>query len=401
METQKQNNNEESGDENFRGLWQNHESYAQKAPEIISRKVLTPEEMAKKEGFVLTEMEPVIKKKVEEFSEHCGKTCGYPDYEYWPLLEDMYFLYLASSAKEYSGSWVESFRSFDSFAEHFCPEATAHARVFMKYNIQSFLETTVHPEQFLRISPDGRREYDPKDGFFESEGDWVVLPENGYGDTYHFVEEKIIHEVADLIWGGYRQPDYSHATGSSALNNIGGNGAILSSNEAKKENVTVSTGEFVSYNSGVPYKNKGLNSVYADRGGPRRGYHFFNWFDEHYISFGISKEKQDEFMRTTDFRYGLRGEGEEKLSADYGSEGVVIGHKVPLQSVEFVYCWKKHQKEMEEWKNKFCPQAKVISYEAASALSEFGSAVNAIAREQQIKPTDAWMKLTEKGVRYL
>lgn len=400
METIQQDDYESNKENLSKGqvdFWQIHENRISKAPEIISRKVLSPEDLAEREGVSLDKLETKIKERTEEFAEHCGKTCSFPDYKYWPLLEEMYSLYLASGSKEYSETqpWINGFASFDAFVQYFCPKTTEHAKVFMKYNIMSFLEKTIHPERVVRVNPDGRREFDPKNGFFESDGKWTVLPENEYGDVYNFAEESIIREIADLIQSGYREPDYSHATASSALKNIGKNGALLSSSEAKKEGVEISTGEFVSYHYDQPLEYRGLGSVYADRGGPRYGYQFFSWFDEYYISFGISKEKQDEFMRTTDFRYNLRGEGEEKLSADYGSEGVVIGHKVPLQSVKFIYCWKKYQEQTEEWKDKFCPNAKVVSYEAARTLSEFGNYVNAMSQQQQIKPEDAWIKLCE------
>jgi len=397
-----ENVNKEPKFEQATPLWSGYEDRVSKAPEIILRKVLSPEEVATREGVAINELEAVIGTKIRQFAERCGKTCTYPDFEYWPLLEEMYCLFLSARSGEYKESipWVDRFNSFDSFEKHFCPEITPKGRVFMKHNIQTFLEYGAHTERFLHISLEGRGHFDSSLGFFEASGSWSVLPEeSGWDDIYYFAEEATMREIVELIRSGYREPDYSHATGSSALKNIGKSGAILSSNEAKKEGVEISTGEFVSFNNDIPLaERRGLSSVYVDRGGPRYGYHSINWFDEYFVNFGISKEKQDSFMRTTDFRYGLMGEGDEKLSADFGGEGAVIGPKVPLESVNFVYCWKKYQEQTEEWKNTFCPHAKVISYEAASVLSQFGRSVNAMAIEQQMRPEDVWLKLCEKAI---
>ena len=100
-------------------------------------------------------------------------------------------------------------------------------------------------------------------------------------------------------------------------------------------------------------------------------------------------------MEGTGVRYGY-GNDPKTVSRDLGSEGVLIGHEVPLSAVDVVYCWKKYEPQMVDWVKEFCPRARVISIEAAEILRKYGSVMNEISLQENISPVEAWGKLFGK-----
>jgi len=253
---------------------------------------------------------------------------------------------------------------------------------------------STHPNYWFGVDKDGVRET------YNNDSDWVLLPDEYYGlDVFEFADREVVAEVIKLIKSKYHHSEFTHASGSAALAGIEKSGAILSAQDVESEGMKVATGEHVSYVSSetgnpVAGGRYGLGSVYASKNGPKYGYHHVNWFDEYYIAFGINKQKQEDFLRQIGFKYEWASSKDKPaLTLDMGSEGVEIGNKVPLNNVEIVYCWKKHQKEMDAWIQKNCPQAKLVSLEADEILRSYDHKVNKMALQEGISAEDAWKKL--------
>jgi len=369
-------------------MWREHKD---KVQGLIQIEKMSPEEIASKEGINSGNLDSWLHGRAVKFSEGMGDEIIR---KYDPLTEDLYNLFAYSkenpSALE-KYPWLKNLRSFEDFCSEYCPQATAHGKALMAADIQSFMELMVHPSRERRDYSDGKEK-----NIYMADGNWILLPNYDYSEgTEHLAEKGVILEIIDLIKRGYHQPDYSHQTGSVALEGIGKQQAILNAREVLKKNAEIKTGEFNSCLGSRTEGNKGHESVYADIRGPYKGYNTIRWFDEYFIGFGINKKRQEKFLKSTDFRYKL-SDGSEGLSQDFGIEGTLIGHKVPLSAVDTVYCWKKYYDEMKDWAAKNCPHASLASLEAVQILQKYGNIVNTMALQEKISPEEAWAKLLEK-----
>ncbi|MBI3074820.1 MAG: hypothetical protein HYY92_01220 [Parcubacteria group bacterium] len=374
------------------------------APHIARRSLLTPEAIAAKEGIEVGELEKYIQGQVGEWAHWMEEKYFTPANEkYAALVEEIYALFrYTKDNKEVPQEleWTRALLDPETFCARFCPTASKNARGGMfAGNVRTFTERIVHPQRVIEIFPsevlwggEHRQAEGYRKEIHEANGNWVLLPDvSNYAasEEFAFAEESVIREIIALLESGYREPDYSHASGSAAFPAIGRHGAILSAEEAVKRGEIPKTGEFSHY---MDYNGEGLNSVYADRGGPRYGYHVINWFDEYFVTFGINKERQEVFMESTDVRYGY-GDEPKTMNRDLGSEGMLIGHAVPLSAVDIVYCWKKYESQTTDWVKEFCPHARVVSLEAAETLRGYDSVMNVAALQEGVSPSEAWGKL--------
>ncbi len=385
-------------------MLEEYEHFKNVPPNIIIKKPLSLTEIAQKEGCEIAALEADIKAKVEEFAEKMKKECGSPSEKYVDLIDSLYNLYLQSKnpelVKEYP--WLSNLNSYNEFADHFCPQATPNAHSFIKKNIRCFVETIVNQEKSLEIhhrdwygvNKDGIRE------IYNIDNKWILLPGEYYNSgSFDYADREVINEIKELLESGYKRSAFTHSSGSAALTGIAKSGAILSAQDSEREGIKIATGEHVSYvssESGIPVAGGryGLGSVYASKDGPTYGYHHLNWFDEYHVAFGINKEKQEEFLRQIDFKYEwASSEDHPARTLDLGSEGIEIGNRVPSDNIETVYFWKRHQAEMEIWAKENCPQAKLVSLEAANVLRNNDHKINKMALQEGISVAEAWEKI--------
>ncbi|KKR79048.1 MAG: hypothetical protein UU22_C0005G0021 [Parcubacteria group bacterium GW2011_GWA2_40_8] len=369
------------------------------APDIEAIEPLSVEEMARLEGVEVSALEDKIRERVSLFAEEMESANSYHEDNYAQLMEELYSLYLLSQNNRDIPddiSWIENLRSFDQFCDYFCPDATPHAKAFIGHNVQRFIENVVHPSRDLQVYGRTLDVWGNGNRIYDQEGDWVLLPERFETMSgYRFAEKKIIEEIRSLVGGNYVSSDYTHAAGSAALNGIAREQAILSAQEAVKAGIKPKTGEFVSYvhqESGKPSTGI-LNSVYVDRGGPKYGYNIVKWFGEYFVTFGINKERQEEYLRSTDVRYGgyFDNEPGKELSHDtLLNEGTLIGHRVPLSAVDVVYAWKTNEPQVQEWIKLNCPQAKFVSLEAAQILKDHTAVIGKMAQQEGISQEEVW-----------
>ena len=374
------------------------------APRIEKRMPLAPEEISRREGVELSELEGKMKERAVEWAQWAEKNRITPSKEdYAGFIDELYGLYrYATETKELPNdlAWTQYIKRFETFCSHFCmTAATKDAKKGMMGNLRTFVERLQHPQRILELHPreyewggDKQWVHEGQKEIYEADGDWVLLPyvySSFSGDSYTFTDASVVREIIELLKSGYHSPDYSHATGSAALGAIGGSGAILSAREAVKRGAKPKTGEYATY---MDYQGEGLRSVYANQGHPQYGYHGVNWFNEFFVGFGINKERQERALDEAGFNYAKEGEPKQ-LSQDWGSEGVVIGNAVPLDAIDNVYYWKKYEREMEEWTAKNCSQAKPVSLEAVEILGSHGNFMNEAALREGVAPVEMWEKL--------
>lgn len=391
-------------DEKAPTILSERERYKDLPPKIIEKKTLTLDDIAQKEGCDVSDLESNLTLKIKKFSEKMSKNISYPSEEYFGLIDSLYNLYLHSknSDEAAKNQWLSSFQSFNDFANHFCPEATSHSRAAMKKNIQIFVSSivnqekivSIHPRAWLGVNNEGVKE------IYNIKGDWVLLPGKNYDlGVFDYTDRKVIEEIIKLVEENYHYSDFIHSSGSAALDGIEKSQAILSAQEVEARNMKVNTGEHISYvnqENGTPIAGGkyGLDSVYASNRGYSSGYCHLNWFDEYYVAFGINKQKQEDFLRKKGYKNAFNSSDEDSSPfLDMGSEGVEIGNEVPLTAVESIYCWKQYQTEMKTWVQKNCPEAKLVSIEAAEILSMYGYIIDEVAAQEKISTKDAWKKI--------
>jgi len=377
------------------------ESRQENLPKIEKVQPLTIKDICHREGVKQAELENHLKAQIQAFAEKMKNVRSWGDDKYWPMLENWYNLFLQCQENDLNDdlAWVNNFKNFDDFINYFCPQVTNHAKSMIKKHVQDFLEKKVHPQKSI----DGwefrrEREYQDNLGIYEADGQWVLLPEEYSSENMDLVEKQVIEEIIDLLKSGYPHPEYAHASGSAALSGVSQAKAILSARQSIEKKIPVKSGEFHHYwdqeiadVQDQPNRVSVLGSVYVNHGLPHYGYHSINWFDEYFVGFGINQQKQEEYLTQNNFYYG-KGK-DQRLSVDYGGEGIIIGPQVPLENVEIVYAWKKYEKQTLEWIKENCPQVKFISLEAIQTLTSYADIINKMALQDNITPEQAWQSL--------
>lgn len=385
------------------------------APRLTGIPVRTMAELAESVGATLETMESAFQSRIAEYVTSVDDHSPQPEVEDLPFFGMLYELSRRARdpAERARLPWLEAFTSFASFQRHHLQDVSRRQVAMFRCQVMYATERCVHPERIVTAQPDaGRNAYhwSDREKFYQAAGTWALLPGkiSEYKDEYAFVEMNVIDEVVGLIESGYRPSDYSHASGSAALWPIGRQGAIVSSGELFERNRAVRTGE-----ARDDAFEKGLWNVYGDRG--FQGWSAYNtiaWFDESFVTFGISQAKQEEHLRTVApgsrkssfgeslslMHSGLVGEDDDHKIVDYGGDGNLLGPQVPLSSVDTIYAWKAAEESVRHWIARFAPHARFVSFEAHTALMGSGSFVNALAIQEGIEPVEAWRSLKDHAV---
>lgn len=377
--------------------------------EIRPLRVKSLEGIAETEGVSLDQLEEALKKRFAGFVKELNVTCS-PSlmidesaFSHVDLIHDLYQHSFRDESREQL-PWLVSLHEADSFIQQFLPEIKARGVLMLKSMVMEYVRVYVHHPRIaeLRIEDSRFKKWKGKD-IFRNDGDWVALPDTWSSDwgepVRKVVDRSVVQEIVELLEIQYQRPDYTHATGSAALLGVGGEGALLSSYDAKERGVSVITGE---HGQSQRWRDEesALNvhgSVYVDRGGPRFGYNTIRWFNEFFVTFGISEERQLAHLASLKEE---RGEAKEEFFDPYsirdmGGEGILIGESVPLQNVDVVYAWKDRLEDLQEWVDEHCPHVSVVSLEAVDVMTSHGGAINRLAIEQGIDPVEAWKLLLE------
>jgi len=378
---------------------------AKKEPEgIAQRKLLTLEELAQREGTSVDTIETSVRNKLLKFAEDI-KNASTVDEENSELIDTIYNLYKHSQNKDLAKKykWLNRFASLDDLRKAYFRRASAYSKAYLKIYIDSFVNECIHPERILQMHHYTRRlAYGDEVSIYDLNGDWIRIPSHNIEFGEDYVDRSVIEEIIELLKEGEANTslDFNHESGSAALPGIEKHQAIISARKAYEEGESIKTGEAVTMalndaGGSTSGGRRGLYSVYVSEGKPgRSSYGHVNWFDEYYVTFGINKKKQEDYLREIGFSYK---DDREVLIKDGGGEGTVIGPEVPLSSLEKVYCWKMYQKEMEKWVAKNCPHLKVVSLEAMHVLMINGRDMVNMAKQENITLIEAWELILQES----
>lgn len=379
------------------------------APRITRTERRTMEQLAESVGATRETMESALRTVVGEYTDRLTTFSPQPEDEDLPFFELLYELsQFAADAEEVKRApWLRAFSSFDAFQETYLGEVERGKVSMLRAQVEVATQKCVRPQRFVTLRVGGRGGYwNERERFYEAAGTWVLLPGKTeyFNRQFQFVEAVVVDEIVQLLRSGYTPSDYSHASGSAALSEIGRRGMIVSSAELMTMGAKVKTGE-----TGDARHRGGLWNVYGDRGIRGEGsYNTIAWFDEYFVTFGVSAPRQEAYLQTLspeDWKSGVyesllgpiweKGKGK---IVDFGGEGNLLGPRVPLTSLDTVYAWKARESEVQEWIRQFAPQARFVSLEAVQALSAAGTYVNALALQEGLTPDVAWESLKKQSV---
>lgn len=385
------------------------------APRIMGIPVRTMDELVASAEATPETMETVFQARIAEYVGRVKDHSPQPEVEDLPFFGMIYELsrHARDPVERARSPWLEAFVSFSAFQQRYLQDISRRRVAMLRCQVMYATERTVHPERMVTARPEPGRNgwhWSDREKFYQAAGTWSLLPDkvSEHMDEYTYVESGVIDEVVRLIESGYRPSDYSHASGSAALWPIGRQGAIVSSGELFERSRPIRSGE-----ARDDAFEKGLWNVYGDRG--FHGWSAYNtiaWFDESFVTFGISQAKQEEYLRTIPagsrksaaheslslMHSGLVGEDDDRKIVDYGGEGNLLGPQVPLSSVDTIYAWKAAEESVRHWIERFAPHARFVSLEAHTALMGSGSFVNALAIQEGIDPVEAWRSLKKHSV---
>ena len=167
---------------------------------------------------------------------------------------------------------------------------------------------------------------------------WVRMGKEGGDKGTTYVTEDVYEELTDPI---RKNESFfegcGHATTSAALDGISKHKALLSRSRLAELGDSAVSGERADPIPKVyvqEHLNYGLQ--YSD----------ISWFNEFPVDIELDKRKT----------YPLRD-----IAPDHG---ISLGHEVPIDAVSALYAPSSNKTELEGWKDKNCPNAKVHSYEA-------------------------------------
>ena len=381
------------------------EKRKEEAPKIKKLEALSIDEIAKKNGVEIEDLEDKIRERAKQVADELKDACSCNE-KYLEFVDTLYNLFLLSKEKSVSKKypWLSNFESFEKFVKNYCPEAKPNSQAYIGDHIDWFLnsEFYISPKvnQTRTVSMPPRdvyymREEEKKNEIemYLAEGDWVLMPEKKkyWNDLYMFVEKEVIIEIVNLVENGYEKPDLTHSSGSAALKGFSKHGSVLCAAEAQKRGEKIMTGEFTSFvmrrDMESLSERNGARNIYADKSGmPHflRGYNTANWFDEYYVTLGIDKEKQEKYLKTRD----------EEIK-DFGSEGMLIGSEVPLENINTVYYQKIYEQEVKKWVEENCPHVRIVSLEADGIFHDYHNLINQIAQREDKEPVEIWKSLAK------
>lgn len=337
---------------------------------LEKREVPTLNKLCEENECTIEDLPGVFAKKTEEILNYCEKYSSVTDVELNPQIDFIYKSYAATrdiSDTDNLSDFSKSLDSFDSFIDHHAKGASRKTIGNLIERIDVYTRTVVHPSRIIAVFPEGHRMHD-KLSIYNFEGHWVPLPTESSFVAEEYVEKDVLDEIIELQESNYTRPDLYHSTGSASLEGIAKHGAILSARKAVESGESVKTGEYNTYISRDGYSvsggKEGLRSVYTSRI-LDTGYGVARWFNEHRVVFGISEERISKYLKEHKGETDIRFE-------DYSGEGIAIGPEVPLDVVGVIYGDRLYLDELNEWKEKNAPQARVVSFEAEYMLRTKG-----------------------------
>ncbi|CAN7393102.1 hypothetical protein LJR230_002316 [Trinickia sp. LjRoot230] len=320
------------------------------------------ETIARDSGVSVEELEGYIRSEMSAFCERVGTGASINSVEYQSLVDKLYNLFVLVGNAE-SSAWLGHMRNFDSFVDHFCPQADLDSKRRLVDCVTSFVQICVLPMELYR--PDLRlRGGDAAMPAYADPGNWVRLQFEAAWVNLSVIEEA-------QRWAGEGLAKYEnllvHGTGSAAMQNFAKNGAIWSAAIAIQHGDKLVTGEYAyspsQQSEASRVDRRRDRHVYTARDGMNsRRYTTQRWFDEAPVTFGISEKAQREYNRA---------QGLDRVHTDKGDE-VLIGPAVPLENVVAIAAPKAREETMRSWIEAHCRNAQFISYEAADLLKYAG-----------------------------
>lgn len=375
----------------------------ERAPGIEKLQVLTLDQLLEREGVDVDGLKSKVDGIIAELTQDDEFASG-GRIESLEVVELLFQLYsLVDSDKARLGEWGNSFKNWDAFFTAYLGNVDSKHVVGTQVQIQFFIQNMMQPQQFLRGMKAPRDPYAFRLRTFCHEHDWKLLPgKPEQGERYQYTTREVIEEVIELLEQGYHRPDFSHASGSAALDGIASSSGIVCSRLLRERAGKVATGEF----GRGRHSYHALANVYASRGLPFGGYETMNWFNEFPVQFGVNKQRHDAFLSEyypeIDETYDHNGPPLLNYSGipktrihDWGGEGMLLGPEVKLESIDILYCPRRNLEELKAWAQVNAPHAKVVSLEAVELLGYGGERVREWALAEEKDPKDVWNIILE------
>lgn len=315
-----------------------------------------------------------------------------PWHEY---LDTLYNLYHYGSSREWrvpEAPWIENLHCFESYVEHFVPQATPEIQRRIMKQVQDYIESRVHPQSIFSIDKWRLDEFGQKAlTVYAKHGEWLLIPclHDAERPHYDFATRNVLEEAIKLSRLGCTFPILTHEGSSAALDGISQHLALLCSSMLRELGTEIRSGEAVSLGSWLH------GNVYASPGEPwpTAGYKMMRWFDEYPVGFGIDPSMLKSFQRETRAEMDSETAKRWTIGGDWEGNGRTLGPKVPLECVKCVYCWKANEEEMRTWAARNTPWADVVSFEAVGIITWYGLRAAEIAKEEGLSLLEVWERL--------
>jgi len=341
---------------------------------LTRRPLLSLAEIAQKENVSVRQLPKAMKKHIQSIKEYM-KTPSFTaaGREIDPHIDFIFQSWQATrnlSRFHPLYSFAQTLDSFDTFFEaYFTENSTQHYGRLISL-IDAFVREKFHPDKKIYVQK-GHPERSYPSGLYNISGDWVRTDL----DYDHMYVDRSIIEEAIAIGSLPQEPTFFHQSGSAILSSVGSIGEIVSGKKANALGLRLQTGESVTDAS--EGKIRQLNSVYASNYLQYSGYERVRWFDEGHITFGISRQKlEDYYEQKTGVRptmmkkeYYIHDEDLQGHFIDAGKNGTLLGPEVPLTTVNAIYTERIYLDRIKEWAKQHAPQAQVISIEAGTLLA--------------------------------
>lgn len=320
---------------------------------IVSLKPLTIEQICQREDIEKGQLPEKIREGTQRVIRHIEEKPFIVDTDGDPFYDILYGSYLATrnlSPDDPLFEFSQTLNSFDSFIKEYAPDISTDTRSNLVQRMSGFIDYVVHPEEIVYLS---QRDSELRKGYNYGGKSWIYLTN---AERPEYTTREVIEEIVELEKEGAPNASYWHATGSASLPGIERHKAVLSSSRAQEVGEDVMTGE----HNGMG-KGRLLGNIYVNQAGLSRGYSLSRWFDEYSVVIGISKEKLAKYFQE---------KGEKWEAVDLRGEGTTIGPEVPLQAVDVLYSQREYLPRLNEWAQRNCPHAKVVSLEAYELMRQ-------------------------------
>lgn len=337
---------------------------------LEKRNLPTVEDVCRDENCNAEELPGLLAERTKDILDYCRKHSSIIDDELSPQIDFIYRCFASTRGTPASvdlSGFSKSLKDFESFIAQYAKGVPRRAIGNLMERIDRYTRAVVHPSRIITVFPENHRMHG-KLSIYKSEGQWIQLPSESDWSAREYVEMDVLEEIVNLQETGYTRPDLYHATGSASLSGIAKHKAILSARRARELGEDVKTGEYNTYIGWQDYSvsggREGLSSIYTSRS-PHTGYSIARWFDEYHLVFGLSIERIARYLKEhkgeTDIRF-----------ADFAGEGIRIGPEAPLELVDVIYGEHIYLDDLDRWKSKYAPHARIVSLEADELLRSRG-----------------------------